>query len=34
MAAQRKEEIQVIKWLIKNNGDMISISFDNKPFLH
>ncbi|KGK36297.1 hypothetical protein JL09_g4552 [Pichia kudriavzevii] len=28
------KEIQVIKWLIKNNGDMISISFDNKPFLH
>lgn len=30
---QRKEEIDFLKWIINQNGEQISISFEDKPFL-
>ncbi|ODQ48227.1 hypothetical protein PICMEDRAFT_31729 [Pichia membranifaciens NRRL Y-2026] len=30
---QRLEEVEFLKWLIANNGEQISISFEDKPFL-
>ena len=30
---QRSEEVEFLKWLIANNGEQISVSFEDKPFL-